>query len=79
MQENIQENTQEVLQENAQDSLRDNMDHDDTIPGQKRPHFTDSEENAKTQLHRQKCKPVPNLPAARKTEKPSTKDQLTSK
>ena len=79
MQDNIRENTQEVLQENTQDSLRDNMDYGDTIPGQKRPHSTDSEENVKTPLRRQKCKPVPNLSAAKKREKPSTKDQPTSK
>ena len=79
MQDNIQENTQEVLQENTQDSLRDNMDYDDTIPGQKRPHSTDSEDNVKTPLRRQKCKPVPNLSAAKKREKSSTKDQPTSK
>ena len=71
--------TQEALQENEQESLRDNMDYDDTIPGQKRPHSTDSEDNVKTPLRRQKCKPVPNLSAAKKREKPSTKDLLTSK
>jgi len=69
MQENVQVNTQEVLQENAQGSLRDNLDYDDTIPGQKRPHSTDSEDNVKTPLRRQKCKPVPNLSAAKKREK----------
>ena len=79
MPDNIQENTQEVLQESTQDSLRDNMDYDDIIPGQKRPHSTDFEDNIKTPLRRQKCKPVPNLSAAEKREKPSTKDQPTSK
>ena len=44
MQDNILVNTQEVLQENTQDSLQENMDYDDTIPGQKRPHSTDSED-----------------------------------
>ena len=75
MQDNILVNTQEVLQDNAQDSLRENVDYDDTIPGQKRSHCTDSEDNAKTPM----CKPVPNLSSAKKREKPSTKDQPTSK
>ena len=79
MQENTQVNTQEILQENAQDSLGDNMDYEDTIPGQKRPHSTDSEDNAKTPVRQKKCKPIPNLSAAKKREKPSTKDQPTSK
>ena len=79
MQENIQVNTREVLQENAQDSLQDNMDNEDTIPGQKGAHSTNSEDSVKTTLRRQKCKPVPNLSAAKKREKPSTKDQPTSK
>ena len=57
MQGNIQVNTQEILQENLQDSLEDNMDYDDTIPLQKWPHSTDSEDNVKTPLRRQKCKP----------------------
>ena len=78
MQENILVNTQ-VLQENAQDSLQDNMDYDDTIPGEKWPHSTDSEDNVKTPLQRQKSRPVPNFSAAKKREKPSTKDQPTSK
>ena len=79
MQENIQGNPQEVLQEKVQDSLRDNMDYDDTVTGQKRPHSTDSEDNVKGPQRRQRCKPVPNLLAARKREKPSTNDQPASK
>ena len=55
------------------------MDYDDTIPGQKRPHSTDSQDNVKIPLRRQKCKPVPNLSAAKKREKPSAKDLPTSK